>query len=74
VERVFGLALPRRVGYGSRPISRATVSAASSCIAGTTCEYRSRGNATELCPRRSCTTLGLTPAASASAQCPWRKS
>lgn len=42
-------------------MSRATFSAASSSIAGTTCEYRSSVKATELWPRRSCTTFGWTP-------------
>ena len=52
-----------RISYSPAPkTSEATRSAASSCIAGIACEYVSRVIEIVLCPSRSETTFGWTPA------------
>src|SRR5882672_8044357 len=61
---VYGLSEVLR-GWFSKT-SEATSAAAVSCIAGIACEYVSSVIVTEACPRRSETTFGWTPAASAS--------
>jgi hypothetical protein len=51
-----------------------TVAAASACMPGMTCEYRSSVMLTLLCPSRSLAIFGWTPLASMWVACAWRRS